>query len=168
MAYSVLMYIYRKEGTSFEHFQEYYESKHVPVIQRLSGNLFPSSHFRHYVGHVPQREAVEAKDAASKVATGDARVQTAYDLLEGSASSANAPMVVMGQPSDFDWDVCSVITYTNEIHFRQFMAVLADAENAKVLAEDEEKFMDRSKFKAVILGDTRKTMNTSWTEDGKV
>jgi hypothetical protein len=76
-------------------------------------------------------------------------------------------MVVMGTPADFDWDVCSIITYTNETHFREFMAVLMEEKAAKTLAEDEEIFMDRSKFRAVILGDVQKTTNDRWTEGDK-
>ena len=58
MSYRVLMYIYRKEGTSPEQFKDYYESKHVPLIQLLSGDLFPTSHIRNYIGHVDRKSHV--------------------------------------------------------------------------------------------------------------
>ncbi len=167
MPYSVIMYVYRKKGTSPEHFKEYYEGTHVPCIQRLSGNLFPASHVRHYIGYMPHAVTSGSNTTAASAAStnGDQRVETAFDLLGGSASTANVPMVVMGQPTDFEWDACSIITYTNETHFKQFMGVLMDEGNAKILAEDEEKFMDRSRFQAVILGDMRKTVNDSWTDN---
>lgn len=169
MSYSVLMYIYRKEGTSPEQFKDYYETKHVPVIQRLSGSLFPTLHSRHYMGYVPQAGAggpTPASVDASTSSGGDERVRTAEKLLAGSASAGDhVPMVVQGQPADFGWDVCTILTYTNETHFREFMAVLMDEKNAKILADDEETFMDRSKFKAVILGENLTTVNHSWTEN---
>lgn len=169
MSYSVLMYIYRKEGVSPEQFKEHYETKHVPIIQRLSGNLFPTSHSRHYMGYVPQGGATAGHaPAAADPPTdtgGDERVRTAEKLLAGSASAGEyVPMVVQGQPADFGWDVCTILTYTNEAHFREFMAVLMDEGNAKTLADDEEIFMDRSKFKAVILGENLTTVNHSWVE----
>lgn len=167
MSYSVLMYIYRKEGTSPEQFKDYYETKHVPVIQRLSGNLFPTSHSRHYIGYVPQAGSSPSSTAAdlSTGTGGDERVRTAEKLLAGSASAGDhVPMVVQGQPADFGWDVCTILTYTSETHFREFMAVLMDEKNAKTLADDEEVFMDRSKFNAVILGEELTTVNQSWSE----
>ncbi|SPN99928.1 uncharacterized protein DNG_02780 [Cephalotrichum gorgonifer] len=170
MSYSVLMYIYRKEGTSPEQFKQYYETKHVPVIQRLSGDLFPTLHSRHYIGYVPQSQSgsTPTPPLAADTPTGtggDERVRTAEKLLAGSASAGDhVPMVVQGQPADFGWDVCTILTYTNETHFREFMAVLMDEKNAKTLADDEEIFMDRSKFKAVILGENLTTVNHSWTE----
>jgi hypothetical protein len=165
MPYCVVMYVYRKKGTSPEQFKEYYETTHVPCIQRLSGHLFPTSHVRHYIGYMPQAVTSQPNTTGSTGSTGgDHRVEAAFDLLEGSASSPNVPIVVMGQPADFEWDACSIITYTNEIHFREFMAVLTDEGNAKILAEDEERFMDRARFQAVILGDVRQTINDSWEE----
>jgi hypothetical protein len=97
----------------------------------------------------------------------DQWVAGAFDILEGSASSPNVPMVVIGQPADFEWDACSILTFTNDTHLRQFMAVLTDEEKAKTLAEDEERFMDRSRFQAVILGDVRKTVNDTWADNQK-
>lgn len=167
MSYSVLMYIYRKEGTSPEQFKEYYETKHVPLIQRLSGDLFPTLHSRHYIGYIPQagRCAASAATDSSANTGGDERVRTAEKLLAGIAPAGDhVPMVVQGQPADFGWDVCSIITYINEAHFREFMAVLMDQENAKALADDEEIFMNRSKFKAVIMGENLTTVNHSWAE----
>ena len=71
-------------------------------------------------------------------------------------------MVVQGAASHFDWDVCTILTYTNETHFREFMATLMNPANAKLLADDEEVFMDRSKFRAVILGENLVTVNEEW------
>jgi len=176
MSYSVLMQIYRKEGTTPEQFKEYYETKHVPVIQRISGDLFPTLHSRHYVGYVPQAAAATPNTDADPVPTnadnsagGDERVKTAAKLLAGSASAGEyVPMVVQGQPSDFGWDVCTVLTYASAAHFQAFMAVLMDEKNAKILADDEEHFMDRSKFRAVILGETLTTVNNNWSEKKSV
>ena len=167
MPYSVLVYIYRKKGTSPKQFKEHYETKHVPIIQRLSGNLFPMSHSRHYMAYVPQTGSTPASAAVDPSAGtgGDERVGTAERLLAGSTSvGAYVPMVVQGQPADFGWDVCTIATYTNETHFREFMAVLMDEKNAKILTDDEEVFTDRSKFKAVILGENLTTVNHSWSE----
>lgn len=175
MSYNVLMQLYRKEGTTPEHFKAYYETTHVPVIQRLSGDLFPTSHSRHYIAYVPQATSTptmshpapgtEADATGGRGGGGDQRVKAAAKLLSGSVSAGDSvPMVVQGQPKDFGWDVCTVLRFGSAKHFQAFMAVLMDEENAKVLAEDEEKFMDRSKFKCVILGETLTTLNERWEE----
>ncbi|KAH8773871.1 hypothetical protein F5882DRAFT_505319 [Hyaloscypha sp. PMI_1271] len=165
MPHCALLYVYRKNGTSPENFRQYYENNHVPCIQRLSGHLFPVSHVRHYMGYKPTAVTPEPKATPSTASTSrDQWVEGAFDVLEGSASQ-NVPMMVMGQPADFEWDVCSVLTFTNDTHLRQFMEVMADEKNAKALAEDEEKFMDRSRFQALILGEVRKTENDTWVDN---
>jgi hypothetical protein len=172
MSYNVLMQLYRKEGTNPEQFKTYYETIHVPIIQRLSGDLFPTLHSRHYIGYVPQATSTASKshpapdtEADTTDGGGDERVKAAVKLLSGSASAGDSvPMVVQGQPHDFGWDVCTVLRFGSQQHFQAFMGVLMNAENARVLAEDEEKFMDRSKFKCVILGETLKTVNEKWEE----
>lgn len=163
MSYRVLMYIYRKEGTSPEQFREYYETKHVPLIRRLAGDNFPTSHTRNYIGFVPHENSNPAP--APTGTGGDERVRTAEKLMAGEAPAGEyIPMVLQGEPISFGWDVCTILECTNETHFRDFMAVLMDEDNAKALVEDEEVFMDRSKFEIVILGEKATTVNNNWTE----
>jgi len=74
-----------------------------------------------------------------------------------------APRTVMGlgQASDFAWDGVAVLTFKDEEHFNKAMAVMGDEEKAKALAADEEKFVDRSSLRMVVLGDVRTTVNES-------
>lgn len=41
MTYSVLIFAYRKPGTTPEQFRAHYEGKHVPLVKELSGEYVP-------------------------------------------------------------------------------------------------------------------------------
>jgi len=43
------MYAYRKPGITPEEFQHHYENVHLPLVQALTGSLFPQSHTRLYI-----------------------------------------------------------------------------------------------------------------------
>lgn len=81
---------------------------------------------------------------------------TALDLFNGSWPPG-LPLVFLGKPEDIRFDVVAEINFKDEEHFKKFSGVFGDAENAKRLADDEEKFLDRSSLKAVLLGDVKTT-----------
>lgn len=135
MPFKVLMFATRKQGLSPQEFIDYYENKHVPLIKSLTGNLFPASHTRHYIGRAP---------------------------ADGSGSGAtDAPWVVMGDASEVTWDSMAILTFKDDEHFNKAMQLLSDEEMAAKLAADEENFVDRSKLKAVIIGEVSETKNDS-------
>lgn len=77
-------------------------------------------------------------------------------------SSDGQPAVIppMGEPSDFTWDVITILTFRDQKHFEEGMGgVLGDPEKAKKIAEDEAQFTDRSSIKAVVLGEVTETRN---------
>jgi hypothetical protein len=105
------------------------------------------SHVRHYIDYMHTAVTLGLKATLLIAFTSrDQWVAGAFDILKGLASSSNVPIVVIGQPADFEWDACSILTFTNNTHLKQFIAVLTDEEKAKTLAKDEERFMDRSRF----------------------
>lgn len=42
MTYSILIFAYRKPGTTPEQFRAHYEGKHVPLIKEISGEYVPA------------------------------------------------------------------------------------------------------------------------------
>ena len=51
MVYNILMFAYRKPGTTPEHFRTYYDTVQVPLIRELAGAAFP--HVAHAAIHTP-------------------------------------------------------------------------------------------------------------------
>ncbi|KAI2622480.1 EthD domain-containing protein [Hypoxylon sp. NC1633] len=49
MTYSILVFAYRKPGTTPEQFKAHYEGSHVPLLRELAGLHFPLSHTRRYI-----------------------------------------------------------------------------------------------------------------------
>lgn len=42
MTYSVLIFAYRKPGTTPEQFRAHYEGKHVPLVKEIGGEYVPA------------------------------------------------------------------------------------------------------------------------------
>ncbi|ROV97390.1 hypothetical protein VMCG_06865 [Cytospora schulzeri] len=123
MTYSILIFVYRKPGTTPEQFRAHYESSHVPLIKDITGELFPLSHTRRYI-HRTEGKA------------------------EGTERNANSPAsVLMGTQADFEYDVFAELIFPDVDAFQKFFGVAQQPENAARIAADEEKFLDRSKSK---------------------
>lgn len=129
MPYIFLVFAHRKPGLSPAEFKSHYESKHLPLIQTLTGSLFPKSHKRCYI-------------------------QRVQGPIEGGADNANHPaMVLVGTPADFEYDVCAEVVFDDEAAFQAFFACVTQAEAARRIAEDEELFLDREKLRVVVVND---------------
>lgn len=44
MAYTILIFAYRKPGTTPEQFRMHYENNHMPLVREIGGEHFPNSH----------------------------------------------------------------------------------------------------------------------------
>ncbi|KAI0421865.1 EthD domain-containing protein [Xylaria grammica] len=134
MGYSVLIFAYRKPGTTPEQFKAYYENCHVPLVRELAGAYFPLSHTRRYLHRTHnQSDANTARNPSTPAS------------------------VLIGSQEDFDYDAFAELTFEDETAFQTFFAIIQQPENAAKIAADEEKFLDRSRTPAVVLGDTTET-----------
>lgn len=139
MPYILLVFAHRKPGLSPVEFKSHYESRHLPLIQTLTGSLFPKSHTRRYI-------------------------QRVQGPIDGDADNANHPAVVMvGTPADFEYDAFAEIVFDDEAAFQAFFACITQAEAARRIAEDEELFLDREKMRVVVVDDC--TVTTGLTTD---
>lgn len=133
MTYSVLIFAYRKPGTTPEQFRSHYEGVHVPLVKEIAGEHFPLAHTRRYLHR--------------SEGTG-----------EGTERNANHPAtVLMGSQADFDYDAFAELSFTDLAHFQTFFGITQQPENAARIAADEEQFLDRSKMPVVVLGETVST-----------
>lgn len=130
MTYSVLIFTYRKPGTTPEQFRAHYESSHVPLVKEIVGKHFPLSHTRRYIHRTVGK-------------------------AEGTERNAKSPAsVLMGTQADFEYDAMAELTFPDVGAFQTFFGIAQQPENAARIAADEEKFLDRSKTSAVIVGET--------------
>lgn len=58
---------------------------------------------------------------------------------------------LVGGPGDFTYDGFAVVSFASREAFEEFLPVMTSPE----VLEDEERFTDREKMKAVVLGDVR-------------
>ena len=63
MPYSILLLCRRKEGLTPAEFKDYFETHHVLLIKKLTGEYFPETHQRYYIerdgqGNFPARMLV--------------------------------------------------------------------------------------------------------------
>jgi len=49
MTFTILLYVYRKEGTTPSAFRTYYDNNHIPLAKSIFGPAFPITHTRRYV-----------------------------------------------------------------------------------------------------------------------
>ncbi|KAL2819652.1 EthD domain-containing protein [Aspergillus cavernicola] len=72
--------------------------------------------------------------------------------LQHDETSPEYPVVpLVGQSADFTYDGFAVVSFENEAAFREFLPVMLSSE----VLEDEERFTDRARMKAVALGGIR-------------
>jgi len=111
-----------------EAFKAYYENTHVPLMQSLTGSLFPLSHTRRYV----QR-------AATPTSSGE--------------SSTYPAAILSGKQDDFGYDSMTEMMFEDEGAFKHFFDLFAQPEFGAKVAADCQKFMDMERNPGVILED---------------
>lgn len=129
MPFTVLLYAYRKVGTTPAAFKSHYESSHVPLVQSLTGTHFPQSHKRFYI----QRS-------------------------EDADTNSNYPATVLvGTQPDFQYDAFAELTFGDAAKFQTFMGIVGQGDAKEKIARDEEMFLDRERMTAVVVGEIKVT-----------
>jgi hypothetical protein len=125
MTFNVIAHVWRKPGTTREHFVDYYENKHIPLIYELAGSKFPLHHIRHYVHRNSPDDAITTGGELSNL-------QTFATLFKD-------------KQDDADYDVMVEMAFEDKAAFETFVGVFAPPDAAAKLAEDEAKFVDGTK-----------------------
>lgn len=129
MSYSIVAFLWRKPGLTPNEFRQHYETKHIPLLLNLLGPVFPKSHTRFYI-----HRQLSTTDSAD------------------TSNASYTPTIFIGDTNDFDYDAYASLIFKDEAAFHAFFARLTDPEVAKVVAEDEEKFLWRQKFITAATG----------------
>ena len=129
MSYSIVAFLWRKPGLSPDEFRNHYETQHMPLLLALMGPIFPKSHTRFYLPR--QASAPSSADTSN----------TNY-----------VPTIFIGDAQDFDYDAFASIVFADEAAFEAFYARLREADVAKALREDEDRFLRRQKLVVAATG----------------
>ncbi len=137
MSFSLVAFLWRKPGLTPDEFHHHYEKTHIPLLLRLLGPVFPISHTRFYLPRQPSTPS------------------------PGDTSKANfAPSVFIGNTDDFDYDVFASVIFEDEAAFDKFFARLSYPDVAKVVGEDEDRFLGGKKMVIAAAGTPYVTLRT--------
>ena len=101
-SFTVLIFSYRKAGTIPTAFKSHYGSRHVPLLQSLTGSHFPKSHKRYYI-------------------------QRSEDAADTSNKNYPATVLVGTQPG-FQCDAFAELTFDDAAKFQTFMGIVSQGE----------------------------------------
>lgn len=132
MVYHILVFVFRKPGTTPTEFKTHYETTHAPLVKSLVGPLFPEKYTRRYI------HRTETSNGTS----------TSTD--ENTKYSAT---MLHGKQTDVEYDAITEAIFRDEAAFQAFVGNVSAGENAEAIAADEEKFMDRERTYVVLIGD---------------
>ncbi|KAL5045998.1 hypothetical protein BDW71DRAFT_182594 [Aspergillus fruticulosus] len=128
MPFKALLYVTRKQGLTPSEFKTHYDTVHVPLIKSLAGDDFPICHRRLYLARPEPGE------------------DNSYPVV-----------ALAGSQEDFDYDCITEMTFADEAAFKKFFGRRMEPGTKEIIDADEEKFVDRTKFKVVVVGDVEET-----------
>jgi hypothetical protein len=195
MVFSIIIFSYRKSGTTPEQFKTYYERSHIPLVRELAGDDFPLSHTRYYVQRTFQHPLPSSSPPSETQTQSQARSQdsdpqelqrapqnnisnsTIGRSGSGDITSTNISCVdnalqtlatvFVGSQEDFQYDAFAKLTFEDEAGFARFFNLMHEKSVVKEMVEgDEEKFLDRERMRVVILGDVIETSRDEGEDDG--
>lgn len=138
MPYRILLFLYRKDGSTPSQFRDYCETKHIPFLQSLAGETFPRLHSRRYIDRQPTPASMENA---------------------GSQADIDYPATELMGPRDFvEYDCIVEHVHESQDAFKAFYSrMVLDEDVAATLAADEAVFLNRDKTKAVVIGEMVET-----------
>ena len=139
--HKVLAFLTKNPALTTEEFIAYYETKHIPLINRLAGpENQPLVYKRRYThrddpAHVQVRAKVDAAGvpidaAAISAGSGDAKTQ-------------------VPDPGNVDFDVVTELQFADQDAMRRWLDALATGGDA--VPKDEERFLWRERTRALVV-----------------
>jgi hypothetical protein len=134
MTISVLAFYTRRADITPEQFRSHMEENHVPLIKAAFGPHLPVS----YTVRFPIRVSSGVGNRLGAVTSSTGR------------ADPNGPVVLVGQPSDMEWDCMGEMVFRDELHVQQGMAAINSPQGQEA-KEDEEVFTDPEKLRVVLV-----------------
>ncbi|KAI2640933.1 EthD domain-containing protein [Xylaria nigripes] len=135
MTFILLAFLSRKQGTTPEEFKAYYTKSHLPMFRELAGPLVPLKHKQHYIY----------------------RTKTENSNNTTPRNPHTPATVFRGTQADFDYDVMVTLEFKDAEAFQRHLDFVQKPEIAAKIAEDEERFLDRSRTITAVVGDVIET-----------
>lgn len=135
MPISFLAFYTRDPTLTPEQFQSYMDNNHMPLIREVFGDQAPVS--------CTLRYPVRVKSGAGDRLGAPTSTQ--------KKANPDAPVVLIGEPSDLEWDAMSELMFRDELHVQQCLAILNSPDGQR-LKEDEERFTVPEKLRVVLMG----------------
>ncbi|KAF2180146.1 hypothetical protein K469DRAFT_715772 [Zopfia rhizophila CBS 207.26] len=84
MTFKAIVFVYRKPSISLAQFKHHYECSHVPLVQSLTGHLFPLAHTRRYIQEADRPPTAQC-DVVMEMTFGDRSAFEAFSakLMQG-------------------------------------------------------------------------------------
>lgn len=138
MPLSVMVFYTRRPDVTPDQFRERMENVHVPIIRDVMGEHYPTCYTLRYVVRVDSGagDRLGANTASKKRAPPD------------------APVVLVGSPSDLGWDAMGEMVFRDELHVQQGLGTINSPDGQRV-KEDEEVFTLTDKLRVVLMGESK-------------
>jgi hypothetical protein len=130
MPISVLAYYTRRPDFSPAEFRRYMEEVHIPILKDVMGVHYPTSY--------PRRYPLRTNSGLGK------------RLGVSSITDAATPVVLVGLPEDFGWDMIGEFIFRDELHLQQGYATI-NSDDGQRVKDDEENFTIPHLFKVIVL-----------------
>ncbi|KIW29192.1 uncharacterized protein PV07_05020 [Cladophialophora immunda] len=130
---------------STQEFITYYETKHIPMINRLAG---PENQPLVYKRRYTHRDDPAFVFVRASVDANGTPVPTLPSDSKGNGTD-RAKMEV--DPGNIDFDVMTEIGFADEAAKMRWLMALGQGENRKMVMEDEERFLWRERTRAVVV-----------------
>jgi hypothetical protein len=127
MVYALVGLFTRREDLTHAQFKQIFEGTFIPLLERVSGPLFPVTYSRRYIAHKSNDE-----QRAKKGAIG-------FDTL------------VIGKEEDVPWDCIGDMTFEDDLHMNQFLNFINEPGPGDQLMACEATFSDTSKLRLIMM-----------------
>lgn len=134
MSLAVLFFYKRRSDLSVNQFKAHMEDEYLPLLKTTMGEHYPQSITLRYV----ERIGSGAGDRFGATMSSKYR------------NPADAPVVLVGSPSDVAWDCMCEMVFRDDLQLQQAYALI-NSEAGQPVKEEEERFTDMEGMRVVLM-----------------
>lgn len=127
MVYALVALFSRRDDLTHDEFKRLFEGNFIPLLERVSGPLFPVTYSRRYIAHHSNDEQRKKKGALG------------LDTL------------VIGKEEDVPWDCIADMTFEDDLHMNQFLNFINEQGPGEQIMACEATFSDTNKLRIIMM-----------------
>jgi hypothetical protein len=127
MVYALVALFTRRSDLTHEEFKSILEGTFIPLLEKVSGPLFPLTYSRRYIAHQSNDEQRKKK------------------------GSLGLDTLVIGKEEDVPWDCIADMTFEDDLHMNQFLNFLNEEGPGEQMMACEATFSDTSKLRLIMM-----------------